>query len=80
MKYTRSQFDATSKCFDETIKNAKEAGKPVHFACWEYGGAKCPYHCPMRRRDSTVQCLQKNTADRWQSLKEQFIIENEPED
>ena len=80
MKYTRQQFDETLRCFDVTIKVAKSKGAPVDFICTAYGMTACPRYCPRYSTVDTSRCDRPETADRWQSLKEQFIIENEPED
>lgn len=82
MKYTRDQFDTVIECFDSTIEFADKIGT-VSFNCnplFETMKASCKRYCPLYRRDSTSECMAIYDAKRWQSLKEQFIIENEPED
>lgn len=82
MKYTREQFDAVIECFDSTIAFAEKIGT-VSFDCNPLFGAmkaSCRHYCPLYREDSTSECMAAYDARRWQSLKEQFIIENEPQD
>lgn len=82
MKYTREQFDAVIECFDSTIEFAEKIGT-VSFNCnplFDAMEASCRRYCPLYRKDSTDECMAAYDAHRWQSLKEQFIIENEPQD
>lgn len=77
MKYTREQFIKTLQCFDITIKTANEVRHPVDFDCYPYHKKRaCPHYCPVVHG----QCLEMLPANRWQSLKEQFIAEHEPKD
>ena len=78
MKYTRKQFDAVVECFDDTIYNAAVLGDS-HFICLSIYECRCPSYCPFYR-ERPFYCIGRYDAHRWQSLKEQFIIENEPED
>ena len=82
MKYTREQFDAVIECFDSTIEFAEKIGT-VSFNCnplFDMTKASCRRYCPLYRKDSTDECMAFYDARRWQSLKEQFIAEHEPQD
>ena len=82
MKYTREQFDAVIECFDSTISFAEKIGT-VSFNCnplFDAMEASCRRYCPLYRKDSSSECLAFYDAQHWQSLKEQFITEHEPED
>ena len=82
MTYTREQFDAIIECFDNTIAFAEKIGA-VSFECnklFEAMDASCSCYCPLYRKDSLNECLAFYDAQRWQSLKEQFIAEHQQQD
>ena len=76
MKYTKEQFDAVIKCFDDTVDTAIVLGDS-HFICSSLHERACPSYCPCYLGRPS-NCIGRHDAAYWQFAKEKFIIENEP--
>ena len=87
MKYTHKAYDEVIAAFDRTIKRAEMSNEPIFFNCLDIssittkdGRRACPEYCPMWNWYEKDCRSPRLPADRWQMVKEQFIINYEPQD
>ena len=87
MKYTRKAYDEVIAAFDRTIKRAEMSNKPIFFNCLAIppittkdGMRVCPEYCPMWNWYEKDCWSPRLPANQWQMVKEQFIINYEPQD
>ena len=86
MKYTQDQFKRVLECFDVSARVAALNGSSTFICMSLYDTIEksltepCKSYCPVYGNGITRECSTVHDAAYWQSLKEQFIIENEPQD